>query len=100
MREILLSVEDSEHTKVMAFKRIYDHIIEEDGNFDEFMQLVISSGIDTMLRQIIPQDPETLWNTVLSTYRYDPAAFSQYVIGTLGKPEFKKELKEKINYIG
>ena len=50
------------HANLTAFKPIFDTIIEEAYTFEEYANIVLSIGLDKMLRDAIPEGQE--WSTL------------------------------------
>ena len=100
MKEIPVKFQDKNYAKIQAFKRFYDSIMEEESTMDEFIQFVTLRGLESILTDIIPQDPETLWNTILAISADDPDKFADFMIKPISNNEMKEEIKERLNYIG
>lgn len=75
------------HQKLMCFKRIVDVILEEELTFEEYVELVLSRGITSMLRDVMPHDVEILLTSmerILDTY---PDSTSNFIVNTLKEGE-------------
>ena len=57
--------------KLKAFKRIFDIILEEDISYNDYVNTVISIGIDAMIRTVVPEGTE--WNMIQNAFdkRFD-----------------------------
>jgi hypothetical protein len=61
-----VNLEEGMDEKLKNFKKIFDVVIEEDIGYDEYVNTVISIGLDTMLRTVIPEGQE--WNTLQTAF--------------------------------
>jgi hypothetical protein len=66
-----ISLDKSVDDKLKHFKKVFDVVVEEDINFNDYTNTVISIGLDTMLRTVIPEGQE--WSTLQSAFetRYE-----------------------------
>jgi len=55
-----IKISDETRHKLDCFKPIVDLILKEELTFENYVGLVLSRGINTMIRDIIPKDVEIL----------------------------------------
>ena len=65
-KKITVNLEKGMDDRLKNFKKIFDVVIEEDIGYDEYVNTVISIGLDTMLRTVIPEGQE--WNTLQTAF--------------------------------
>ena len=53
-----ICLDPENHTRLLNFKKIFDVIMEEELPFDEYVNVVISIGLENMLRSSIPPGAE------------------------------------------
>jgi hypothetical protein len=66
-----VKLEKSVDEKLKSFKKIFDAVIEEDISFNDYANTVISVGLDSMLRTMVPSGHE--WFTLQTAFdnRYE-----------------------------
>jgi len=97
-KEITLNDENLENLK--NYKRIFEAIMEEEIEFNEYVNAVISIALDKMVRDAIPQEHE--WATIQSAFHENYEFMSKLVadIWKKGKDvteKEKQEVKERIS---
>lgn len=88
------------HEKLKNFKFIFDEIMEEETDFDKYVNTVLSEGLEKMLRDIIPEEHE--WDTIKAAFDEDFKFMSNLVKDILEKgaqigENEKKEMKDKMS---
>jgi hypothetical protein len=70
-KKAVIELEKEVEEKLIQFKRIFDVVVEEDINFEEYTNTVISIGLDSMLRTVIPEGQE--WPMIQTAFenKYD-----------------------------
>jgi len=98
MTKIEIEVSDDLNLKLDAFKKIVDIVLEEKIERSEYLTLVISAGLKTLLKTVIPQDNETLWLTLEKMLDENPKFVSDFIADTIrqGGEDKREEIKEKI----
>jgi len=94
-----IDIKEDDYTQLKHFKKIFDSIIEEESKFEDYIHVIISAGLNSMFRDIIPQDQETLWNTIMALNKKNPEFFSKFIMEMILRGENKEKLKEKLDYI-
>ena len=93
----------SEQSKKMleGFKKVVDTIIEEEMPFPNYVEIVIDKGIKSLLSDIIPKEPEVLWNTIERISESNPEFFAEFVVEVLKKGEEsnRKAAKQKLGFV-
>lgn len=93
----------SEQSKKMleSFKKVVDTIIEEEMPFPDYVEIVIDKGIKSLLSDIIPKEPEVLWNTIERISESNPEFFAEFVVEVLKKGEEsnRKAAKQKLGFV-
>lgn len=93
----------SEQSKRMleSFKKVVDTIIEEEIPFPNYVEIVIDKGIKGLLSDIIPKEPEVLWNTIERISESNPEFFAEFMVEVLKKGEEsnRKAAKQKLGFV-
>ncbi len=99
-KEIKIKLNDGCHERLMEFKKVFDHLMEQETSMDNYIALIIEAGMDNMLEHVMPKDTDLLWSTLKELNKEDPEFFSNFILKTIDKTsEDKKiEIKDKINY--
>jgi hypothetical protein len=100
--DIQVTLSKELHKKLTHFKKIFDVVMGKKVGWNEYVNTVVSIGLNQMLRDSVPMGQE--WNTILVMFKID-SEFICNVIAKFWKGEAKKnteQLKEKIKltYIG
>jgi hypothetical protein len=82
-----IKISNKARQKLECFKRIVDVIVEEKLTFEDYVELVLSRGIASMIRDVIPADVEILLNSMEQIFDAYPDSTSDFIIGTLKKGE-------------
>ncbi len=95
-----ISIDEEIIEKLHNFKKIFDDIMEEDTDFNKYIEIVISEGLEKMLRDIIP--PEHEWDTIRAAFEEDNEFMSTLIRNILIRgaqidDEEKKLMKEKMS---
>ena len=66
-----ISLDKSVDVKLKSFKKIFDVVIDENISYDDYVNTVLSIGLDSMLRTVIPEGYE--WMTLQTAFdnRYE-----------------------------
>ena len=102
MAKLEIVVSDNLKKKLDAFRRIVDIVLEEETEKNVYLIILLSEGLKTILKTVIPQDNETLWKTIENMSNENPNFVSNFVVDTLKHGEIikREELKKVIqNYI-
>lgn len=93
----------SEQTKkmLMSFKKVVDTIIEEEMPLSDYVEIVVDKGIKSILSDIIPKEPEVLWNTIERISEANPEFFSEFVVEVLkrGEESNREAAKQKLGFV-
>lgn len=93
----------SEQTKKMltSFKKVVDTIIEGEMPLSDYVEIIVDKGIKSILSDIIPKEPEVLWNTIERISESNPEFFAEFVVEVLKKGEEsnRKAAKQKLGFI-
>ena len=94
-----ISLNDENLVKLESYKEIFEAIMEEEIEFNEYVNVIISIALDKMLRDAIPKEQE--WTTIQWAFHENYEFMSKLVadIWKKGKDvtdDEKQEVKEKI----
>jgi hypothetical protein len=98
MTKIKIELHNDLNTRLNAFKKIIDTVLEERIGKNDYLNIVISEGLKYLLKTVIPQDNETLWLTIENMASKNPKFVSVIIADTIkqGKTVNKEKLKEKM----
>lgn len=90
-----IEVSNEIHERLKCFKRVVDAILKEKMSFPEYAELVLSRGMASMLRDVIPSDdPEILMQSMEQIFQTYPDPISRFIVETLKKGE-ESQLRER-----
>lgn len=66
-----INLDKSVDEKLKNFKKVFDIVIDENISYDDYVNTVLSIGLDAMLRTVIPEGQE--WYTLQTAFdsRYE-----------------------------
>ena len=101
MSEHKITISDQSKKMLNSFKKVVDTIIEEEMPLSDYVEIVVDKGIKSILSDIIPKEPEVLWNTIERISASNPEFFAEFVVEVLKKGEEtnRKAAKEKLGFI-
>jgi hypothetical protein len=86
-------LEDEIAQRLKDFKKIFDAIMEEELDFNDYVNVVISLGLDRMFRDAIPEGEE--WRTLTAIFKEDSKYICDFVSEVYKKGEEINEEKRK-----
>lgn len=93
----------SEESKkmLMNFKKVVDTIIEEEMPLSDYVEIVVDRGIKGILSDIIPKEPDALWNTIERISEANPEFFCDFVVEVLkrGEESNRKAARQKLGFV-
>ncbi|RLF70386.1 MAG: hypothetical protein DRN40_04720 [Thermoplasmata archaeon] len=96
-KKICFELDDEGYERLIQFKRVFDVIMEEESDLQEYVATIVAVGLETMLKDIIPQDREVLWDTIRALNRRNPHIFADFLVDVLTRSEKKaEEVKKKV----
>ena len=86
--------------KLMSFKTVFDEIMEEETVFDDYVEVVLSEGLEKMLRDVIPEEHE--WDTLRVAFEKDYKFISSVLVDILSRgaeisEEERKRMRNKMS---
>lgn len=87
VHKIEFEVNDEDFDKIRHFKKVFNVVMDEEIEMEDYYQAVMAIGIKSMFKDVIPQDREILWNTLMKIKDDKPAYFSEFVADVLKKGE-------------
>lgn len=79
MAELKVEVSDAYWPVVLATKPIVDTIIEEEQSFDQYIEILIWRGIKGVIADIVGQDADTLFGSIIDLHAANPEFVSSYI---------------------
>ena len=76
-----------------------ENIIEEQLDFDTYVNIVIRRGIRGMIEDIIPRDPDILLNSILMMYESNPEFVASFINSVMTSGQVREEAKERLGFI-
>ena len=101
MSEHKITISDQSKKMLDSFKKVVDTIIEEEMPLSDYVEIVVDKGIKSIISDIIPKEPEVLWNTIERISESNPEFFAEFVVEVLKKGEEtnRAAAKEKLGFI-
>lgn len=65
-KKVNITLDKSVEEKLKHFKKVFDSVVEEDISFNDYTNSVISIGLDSMLRTVIPEGRE--WSMIQTAF--------------------------------
>jgi hypothetical protein len=98
MTEIEIEVSADLNKKLEAFKKIVDTVLEEKTEQNGYLNMIISKGLEALLKMVISQDTEVLWSTIEKMLDENPKFVCDFVADMIkqGGEIKREEIKEKI----
>jgi len=98
MAELKITVSGQSKKMLESFKKVVDTIIEEEMPFSDYVEIVISKGIKGIMSDIIPKEPQVLWDTIERISEANLEFFCEFVVEVLkrGEESNRKAAKEKL----
>ena len=103
MPKVMISKEILE--RLRAFEKIIDYILEEKLEKEsDYVELVLSLGMDKMFEAVIPEDEQALLQkTIIAMFKENPEFVVNFVVNTLKRGEqirkeeevYKKHIKRE-----
>lgn len=93
-----IDISDKTMVKLKEFKKVVDIILADEPieNESEYVELVVSQGLGSMIKDILPQEEPTLIKTMILMFSENPQFVSKFISETLIRGAVPKEqLKEK-----
>lgn len=99
MSEIAISEEM--YNRIAQFKQVVDTLVEDETNFDDYVEFILGQGIDSILTALLGSaDQATLLESFRQLSSQYPVQVYQYVAETLRKGTQVQELEEIRQRIG
>lgn len=101
MAELKITISDQSKKMLESFKKVVDTIIEEETPFSDYVELVIDKGIKGMMSDVLPKEPDVLWNTIERISEANPEFFCEFVVEALKRGEEinRGAAKQRLGYI-
>ena len=101
MAELKIIISDQSKKMLESFKKVVDTIIEEEMPFSDYVEIVIDKGIKGMISDIIPKEPDVLWNTIERISEANPGFFCEFVVEVLerGEESNREVAKQKLGFV-
>ena len=105
VKQVQIKLEDRDYQRLIHFKKIVDAVLGKKTKRDDYIALVLSSGIEKLLIEAIGGEEEVLWETFFEIQKEQPEFFSRFLLEALfsGKdvpPKTKEKFRERLKYIG
>ena len=86
--------------KLQSFKTVFDEIMEQETDFNDYVEVVLSEGLEKMLRDVIPEEHE--WDTLRVAFEKDNRFISGVIVDILSRgaeisQEERKRMRRKMS---
>jgi hypothetical protein len=95
---ISAEITEEKWKKLQQFKKVIDAILGESLKSDsEYLELVLTQGLASMIRDILPKEETTLQQEMINLFNENPEFISKHIVETLnrGKDQIQDETKER-----
>ena len=99
MPELNIRLDEPYYLMLQSFKPVVENVIEEVLDFDTYVNVVISRGIKAMIEDIVPKDPQTLFQSVLLMHEANPEFVSSFINNMLTAGRAREEARERLGFI-
>jgi len=82
--------------RLRAFEKIIDYVLEEKLEKEsDYVELVLSLGMDKMLEDLVPKDEQGLLpKTIVAMFKENPEFVTSFIVNTLKRGEEIQKEKE------
>lgn len=95
-RKLSVDLPEADYARLMSFRQVFDEIMGEEMDLDGYIGVVVSVGLDKMLKDVMPQEAKALWDTVKGMHHLNPEFVSKFVVEALRRGREIKETEEEI----
>ena len=101
MAELKITISDQSKKMLEGFKKVVEAVIEEEMSFPDYVDIVVDKGIKGIISDIIPKEPQVLWDTIERISEANPEFFCDFVVEVLkrGEESNRRAVKQKIGFI-
>lgn len=95
-----VEIDDGTWKRLQEFKKVVEAILEDNSvaNDDDYAILVLSLGLEKMLRDILPGEEPTLTKDIVNMFNENPEYMSKHILDNLHRGKVAKsvdKIKEK-----
>jgi len=101
MPKLKLSISDESKRTLITFKKVVDTIMGKEVDATNYLDLVVSKGIKSMLSDIIPKETDVLWDSIERISEVNPEFMSEFIVEALKKGDQinKQAAQQKLGFI-
>lgn len=99
MPKIEMELQEPLHGMLLSLKPVIETIMEEEVSFDMFAGTIIQRGIQAMLDDIIPNEPEILMKSILLMHQDNPSFVANFINRMLEEGPGNQEAKQKLGFV-
>ena len=95
-----IEIKEEQWKKIQQFKKVVNAVLEDESIQDDayYVDLVLSLGLEKMIRDLLPNDEEVLTKDIVNMFNENPEYVSKHILDNLkrGKEsESIDKIKEK-----
>ena len=79
MSELRINLDDPFQQMLESLKPVVESVVEDELDFDSYVNLVLWRGMRGMIADIVPGDPEILMNSMLLMFEQNPEFIASFI---------------------
>lgn len=99
MAELRINLDDPFHQMLESLKPLAESVIEDELDFDTFVNVVLWRGMRGMIEDIVPGDPEILMNSMVLMFEQNPEFVASFINNMLKAGAPPEQAKERLGFI-
>ena len=99
MSELRINLDDPFQQMLESLKPVVESVVEDELDFDSYVNLVLWRGMRGMIADIVPGDPEILMNSMLLMFEQNPEFIASFIGNMLKAGAPPEEAKERLGFI-
>ena len=99
MSDLHVELDQPYDAMLHSFKPVVESVIEEELDFDAYVNVVIWRGLKAMMADVVPYDADTLMRSFLLMYEANPAFVASFMTAMLQAGSPPDEVKERLGFI-
>jgi hypothetical protein len=99
MAELRVNIDDPYYLMLESLKPVTESVVEDDLDFEVYVNMVLWRGIRGIIEDIIPEDPQILRKSILMMYESNPEFVAAFMTNVLEAGTSRPEAKERIGFL-
>ena len=99
MPEVKIELQEPYYSMLVSFKPVVETVIEGELDFDSYVVTVIWRGVQAILEDIVPKDPETLMKSIVLMHESNPEFVASFINRMLLEGTERESAKQRLGFI-